>query len=199
MGVIPLLIFPLLLAFIILIILAATKKIRWWWPLGIALAVLIFTAIASGEEEAAAVFFGFAGLIVAIATAVIVMSALKSPLSNFLEESIGERPARVGVIFAYLIVYYAGLKAGAAIFQEASSVSQAMSLLAFSAVVRAPADAIEGILETIKAPWLIFFGVLMVSAYVIYQRIRGNHQIDRADADIKVEGQKGLQIETDNE
>jgi len=195
-----LIIFPLLLAFIILIILAVTKKIRWWWPLGSAVVALIFIAIAGGGgEEGAAVFFGFAGLIIAIATAGIVMSALKSPLSNFLEETIGEGPARVGVIFAYLVVYFAGLKAGASIFQESSSISQEMSLLAFSAVIRAPADVIEGILETIKAPWLILFGILMLSAYVIYQRIRENYYADREDADIEVEGQEESQIEANNE
>ena len=114
-------------------------------------------------------------------------------------QTIGERPARVGVIFAYIVVYFAGLKAGASIFQEASSVSQEMSLLAFSAVIRAPADAIEGILETIKAPWLIFFGILMLSAYIVYQRIRENHHTDRENAEIEVEGQEESQIEANDE
>jgi len=186
----PLLILLLLLAFVVLVILAAIRKIRLWWPAGIAVAGLIFIAFASGEEEVASILFGIAGFIAAITTAAIVMSALRAPLSNLLEETIGEGPAKVGIIFAKLIVYFAGLKAGASIFREAAGVSQEMLIHAFSAAVGAPADALETILETIKAPWLILFGVLTIVGYLIYQRIQGDHHTDSMDAGSEPEQQK---------
>ena len=190
MSLAPLLSLLLLLAFVILTILAATKKISWRWPVGIVVAGLILIAIGSGDPDAASMMFGIAGLIVAIATAAIVMSAVKSPLSDFLQETIGERPAKVGTIFAYLIVYFAGLKTGALIFQQGVGGLQEVWIAMLSAVISAPADVIEIIFEQTKAPWLILFGTLMVVGYLIYQRIRGNHNTDSTDVGIEPEGQE---------
>jgi len=169
------------------------KKIPWWWPVGIAVVVLLLIAVASsifGGNDAASLMFGFAGLIVAIATSVAVMSALKLPLSNFLEETIGEKPAKVGTIFAYLIVYFAGLKVGGSVLQQAAGALQEEWIHAFSTVISAPADVLEIIIDTTMAPWLIFLGILMMVGYLIYQRIRIHHQDDSTNVGSESEEQE---------